>query len=130
MQHKRSDYRLMEAMCREVASQMSLESDRDRLAEVARKWRELADASEPEKLSDAPALCTTEPLPSDPHPAAPVDSHPHICTTEPLRSDPHPEDAAPVDNHPHIEEQRSSVSKDPGWLLRMRAAVFKGSPRS
>jgi len=104
MQHNPSDYRAMAAMCLEVANQMSLDSERTRLTDVAQKWLELAQAGEPKKLSDAPAL----------------------CTTERLRSTPHPEDAAPVDSHPHTEEQR----KDAGWLLRMRAAVFKGSPRS
>jgi hypothetical protein len=56
MQHKPSDYRSMAAMCLEVANQMSLESERARLTDVAQKWLELAQTSEAEKSSEAPRV--------------------------------------------------------------------------
>jgi hypothetical protein len=53
VRHKPSDYRLMAAMCREIANQMSLDSDRTRMTDMAQEWLELAQTSEAEKLSEA-----------------------------------------------------------------------------
>jgi hypothetical protein len=52
-QHKASDYRAMAAMCLEVASQMSLDSERTRLNDVAQKWLDLAKTSEAEAIPRA-----------------------------------------------------------------------------
>jgi hypothetical protein len=53
VRHKPSDYRLMAAMCREIANQMSLDSDRTRMTDMAERWLELAQTSEAEKVSEA-----------------------------------------------------------------------------
>jgi hypothetical protein len=53
MRHKPSDYRLMAAMCLEIAHQMSLDADRTRLTDMAQKWLELAQTSEASKRSEA-----------------------------------------------------------------------------
>jgi hypothetical protein len=53
VRHKPSDYRLMAAMCREIANQMPLDSDRTRMTDMAQKWLELAQTGEAEKLSGA-----------------------------------------------------------------------------
>ena len=42
----------MAAMCLEIGNQMSLDSDRTRMADLAQKWLELAQTSEAEKLSE------------------------------------------------------------------------------
>jgi len=52
MRHKPSDYRLMAAMCLEIANQMSLDTDRTRVTDMAQKWLELAQTSEAEKRSE------------------------------------------------------------------------------
>jgi len=53
VRHKPSEYRLMSAMCLEIANQMTLDSDRTRMTDTAKKWVELAQTSEAEKLSEA-----------------------------------------------------------------------------
>jgi hypothetical protein len=53
VRHKPSEYRLMSAMCLEIANQMSLDSDRTRMTDTAQKWLELAQTTEAEKLSEA-----------------------------------------------------------------------------
>ena len=45
-QHKGSDYRLMAAVCLDVASKMPLDSDRARITDMAQKWLELAQRRE------------------------------------------------------------------------------------
>jgi hypothetical protein len=52
MQHRPSEYRAMAAMCLEIANQMSLDSDRARMTDMAQKWLKLAETSEAEKLPD------------------------------------------------------------------------------
>jgi hypothetical protein len=54
VRHKPSDYRLMAAMCLEIANQMPLDADRTRMTDMAQKWLELAQRSEAEKRSAAP----------------------------------------------------------------------------
>jgi len=51
VQHKASDYRMMAAMCLEIANRMSLDSDRLRLTDRAQQWLELAQKT---KLSNCP----------------------------------------------------------------------------
>ncbi|MFL5043238.1 MAG: hypothetical protein ACJ8EA_00205 [Xanthobacteraceae bacterium] len=53
VRHKPSEYRSMAAMCLEIGNQMSLDSDRMRMADLAQNWLELAQTSEAEKLSEA-----------------------------------------------------------------------------
>jgi hypothetical protein len=53
VQNRASDYRLMAAVCLEVANKMPLNPDRARMIEMAQKWLELAQRSEAEKLSEA-----------------------------------------------------------------------------
>ena len=48
-QHKGSDYRLMAAVCLDVASKMPLDSDRARITDLAQKWLELAQRREAEQ---------------------------------------------------------------------------------
>jgi hypothetical protein len=50
MQHKPSDYRMMAAMCVEIANGMSLDTDRLRLTDRAQEWLELAQKTEDEQL--------------------------------------------------------------------------------
>jgi hypothetical protein len=47
--HKGSDYRLMAAVCLDVASKMPLDSDRARITDMAQKWLELAQRREAEQ---------------------------------------------------------------------------------
>jgi hypothetical protein len=53
VQHKASDYRLMAALCLDVANKMPLDSDRARITDIAQKWLELAQKREAEQLSEA-----------------------------------------------------------------------------
>jgi hypothetical protein len=53
MRHKPADYRLMAAMCLEIANQMPADSDRTRISDMAQKWLDLAQTSLADKLSDA-----------------------------------------------------------------------------
>ena len=48
-QHKGSDYRLMAAVCLDVASKLPLDSDRARVTDMAQKWLELAQRREAEE---------------------------------------------------------------------------------
>lgn len=51
--HKVSDYRLMAAMCLDIANMMPQGSDRARMMDMAQKWLELAQKREAEQLSEA-----------------------------------------------------------------------------
>jgi hypothetical protein len=53
VKHKISDYRLMAAMCLDIANMMPLDSDRARMTDMAQKWLELAQRREAEQLSEA-----------------------------------------------------------------------------
>jgi len=53
MRHKPSDYRLMAAMCLEIANQMPADSERTRISDMAQKWLDLAQTSQADPLSDA-----------------------------------------------------------------------------
>jgi hypothetical protein len=53
MRHKPSDYRLMAAMCLEIANQMPADSDRTRIAAMAQRWLDLAQTSQADTFSDA-----------------------------------------------------------------------------
>lgn len=59
VQHKVSDYRLMAAMCLDIANMMPQGSDRARMMDMAQKWLEQAQRREAEKLSESSgqALC-------------------------------------------------------------------------
>jgi hypothetical protein len=60
VQHESSDYRTMGALCLEIASRMSLESERARLTDVAREWFELAEKAEAERSPDGCRSCGDE----------------------------------------------------------------------
>jgi hypothetical protein len=49
VRHKASDYRLMAAMCLDIANMMPPDSDRARMMDMAQKWFELAHRREAEK---------------------------------------------------------------------------------
>ena len=53
MRHRPSDYRLMAAMCLEIANHMPLDSDRTRVTDMAQKWLDLAQTSEAGKGLEA-----------------------------------------------------------------------------
>src|SRR5262245_5372543 len=56
MQHNSSDYRMMAAMCAEIANGMPLDTDRLRLTDRAQEWLELAretEAAQLPKIADA-----------------------------------------------------------------------------
>jgi hypothetical protein len=50
MQHHPSDYRMMAAMCEEIANGMLLDADRLRLKDRVQEWLELAQQTEAEQL--------------------------------------------------------------------------------
>jgi hypothetical protein len=57
MQHHPSDYRMMAAMCEEIANGMLLDADRLHLTDRAQEWLELAQQTEAEqlpKIADGP----------------------------------------------------------------------------
>jgi hypothetical protein len=63
MQHEPSDYRMMAAMCVEIANGMSLDTDRLRLTDRAQEWLELAqktEAAQLPKISDGGSVLSLE----------------------------------------------------------------------
>jgi hypothetical protein len=52
MQHKPGDYRMMAAMCVEIANGMSLDTDRLRLTDRAQEWLDLAQRTEAAQLPE------------------------------------------------------------------------------
>jgi hypothetical protein len=52
MQHKPGDYRMMAAMCAEIANGMSLDTDRLRLTGRAQEWLDLAQRTEAAQLPE------------------------------------------------------------------------------